>query len=373
MKKCKLLYFISEDEYFLTHKLSQALEAKKNNFEVSVVTKFSNFNKKIKSYGFKTYELNFDRKSLNFFSNLLSLFFFLKIIFKEKPDIIQSIALKPILYTSLISKLFTKTNFIFCVVGLGYLFLSKSNLNKIIKFIFFTLLKVFISKKNSLFIFQNEDDLNFFLKNSILKNIRYKIISGSGVDNKKFIQKNTKKVYDLILHSRLLIHKGIYELINALKDLKNKGLNIKLLILGNPDPHNLASIKYREIMEWQSQGLIIWKKRVTNVLPYLQKSRISILPSYREGLPKSLLEAASCGLPLIATDVPGCREICIENYNGLLVPARSSSHLSAAIERIVYDYKIQKKFGKNSIRLVKKNFSDEIISKEFLKLYKSLI
>ena len=126
MKKCKLLYFISEDEYFLTHKLSQALEAKKNNFEVSVVTKFSNFNKKIKSYGFKTYELNFDRKSLNFFSNLLSLFFFLKIIFKEKPDIIQSIALKPILYTSLISKLFTKTNFIFCVVGLGYLFLSKA-------------------------------------------------------------------------------------------------------------------------------------------------------------------------------------------------------------------------------------------------------
>ena len=112
---------------------------------------------------------------------------------------------------------------------------------------------------------------------------------------------------------------------------------------------------------------------MTNVLPYLQKSRISILPSYREGLPKSLLEAASCGLPLIATDVPGCREICIENYNGLLVPARSSSHLSAAIERIVYDYKIQKKFGKNSFRLVKNNFSDEIISKEFLKLYKSLI
>ncbi len=373
MKKCKLLYFISEDEYFLTHKLSQALEAKKNNFDVSIVTKFSNFDKKIKSYGFKTYELNFNRKSLNFFSNLLTLIFFLKIIFKEKPDIIQCIALKPILFASLISRLFTKTSFIFCVVGLGYLFLSKRKLDKIIKFIYLTLLKVFISKKNSFFVFQNKDDLKYFLNNSILKNIRYQIISGSGVDNKKFRQKNKKKVYDLILHSRLLIHKGIYELINALKDLKKKGLNIKLLILGNPDPHNLASIKDREIIKWQSKGLIIWKKKVTNVLPYLQKSRISILPSYREGLPKSLLEAASCGLPIIATDVPGCREICIENYNGLLVPARSSSHLSSAIERILYDYKIQKKFGNNSIQLVEKKFSDEIISKEFLKLYKSLI
>ena len=154
----------------------------------------------------------------------------------------------------------------------------------------------------------------------------------------------------------------------ALKDLKKKGLNIKLLILGNPDPHNLASIKDREIIKWQSKGLIIWKKKVTNVLPYLQKSRISILPSYREGLPKSLLEAASCGLPIIATDVPGCRECIIHNENGFIVEPQNAESLVEAINKFIQNPNMIKKMGLKSYQIVEEKFSNGKIFQQYLEL-----
>ena len=147
MKKFKLLYFVSEDEYFVTHKLAQALEAKKKNFNVVVLTKLNKFKKKIESLGIKTLDLNFDRKSINPISNFFLIVNLYNIIRKEKPDILQSNALKPILCSALISGFFKNISFIYCVVGLGYLFLKKNFSNKVIRKIYFFLLKTFIKKK----------------------------------------------------------------------------------------------------------------------------------------------------------------------------------------------------------------------------------
>ena len=108
--------------------------------------------------------------------------------------------------------------------------------------------------------------------------------------------------------------KGIFEIIDALKILRNKNINLKALILGDPDDKNRSTVTQNQLDLWVKENLIIWKSKVKNVIPFLQKSKISILPSYREGLPKGLLEAASCKLPLISTDVPGCREICKNNF-----------------------------------------------------------
>ena len=147
-----------------------------------------------------------------------------------------------------------------------------------------------------------------------------------------------------------------------------------MLILGNPDEKNRSSIKKEQINNWEKKKLILWKPRVKKVLPYIQKSKISILPSYREGLPKSLLEAASCELPLISTNVAGCREICVDNFNGILVKSKDYISLSRAIKRLVQSPNLIRKYGKNGRILVEKNFSTKIISKKFLKLYqKSLL
>ena len=145
------------------------------------------------------------------------------------------------------------------------------------------------------------------------------------------------------------------------------------MILGNPDIQNRTSVKVNLLKQWQSEKLIIWKGKKRNVLPYLQKSKIAVLPSYREGLPKNLLEAASCELPIITTDVVGCKEICRNNFNGQLVPAQNYIHLSKAIEKILNNPKLSNFYGKNGRKLVIEKFSTKIIIKKFLEVYNAFL
>ena len=128
-----------------------------------------------------------------------------------------------------------------------------------------------------------------------------------------------------------------------------------------------------QLHEWNDSNLIIWESRVSNVLPYLQKSKIAILPSYREGLPRSLIEAASCELPIISTNVPGCKEICIDKFNGYLVKPKDSMSLAEAIEKLVFNQRLMYNFGKNGRNLVIKNFENKVVSKKFREIYKSLL
>ena len=193
-KKYKLLYFVSEDEYFISHKIEQVRDALKNNIDVLVVTKFKKKEKQIIDAGFKTKHINFDRKSINPIKELLCIFKLITIIFKFRPNIIQANALKPILYVSLISNFLSKkTKIMLCVVGLGYLFIKKNKKNFLIKNIYILLIKFTLRKQNSMFVFQNNEDKKFFLSKNLLKNTSYKIIKGSGVDIEKFCSKKVKK------------------------------------------------------------------------------------------------------------------------------------------------------------------------------------
>ena len=145
------------------------------------------------------------------------------------------------------------------------------------------------------------------------------------------------------------------------------------MILGNPDKENPASVNVSLLEQWQNEKLIIWKGKRKNVLPYLQRSKIAVLPSYREGLPKNLLEAASCELPIITTNVVGCKEICLNNFNGQLVPAQNYILLSKAIKKVLNNPKLSSFYGKNGRKLVIEKFSTKIIIKKFLRVYKELL
>lgn len=369
-EKYKLLYFVSEDEYFISHKIEQVRDALKNNIDVLVVTKFKQKEKQILDAGFKTKHINFDRKSINPIKEFLCILKLVTIIFKFKPNIIQANALKPILYISLISNFLSKkTKIILCVVGLGYLFIKKSKKNFFIKNIYIYLMRFTLRKQNSIFVFQNNEDKAFFLKKKLLRNISYKVIKGSGVDIEKFCSKRVKKIYDIIFHSRLLYDKGFNEIVEALSILRKKKIYPKILILGDPDESNRSSVDKSIIISMVQKKICLWINKVDNVIPYLQKSKISVLPSYREGLPKSLLEAASCKLPLVATNVPGCRDICKNNFNGILVPKKDSKFLSKAIEKLLKNKALMSKYGENGRKLVKQQFSLKIISHQFMKIY----
>ena len=198
------------------------------------------------------------------------------------------------------------------------------------------------------------------------------IIKGSGVNTERFKNNKTKKVYDIIFHSRILYDKGFLELINAIRNLKKKR-EIKVLVLGDPDQNNRASVEINKLKQWEREELIIWKSKKINVIPFLLKSRVAVLPSYREGLPKTLLEAASCELPIISTNVPGCREICLDKFNGFLVKPKDSKSLAKAIEKLVSNQRLINKFGKNGRNHVIKNFANELVIKKFREVYKSLL
>ena len=198
------------------------------------------------------------------------------------------------------------------------------------------------------------------------------VIKGSGVETNYFKPKNVKKKYDVILHSRMLPQKAIYEYIESIKNI-NKKKNIKALLLGSPDNKNYASIGEVKLEKWNSEKIVEWVPFTENVRDYLNQSKICILPSYREGLPKSLLEAASCGLPIITTKVPGCKEICVDNYNGLLVETKNAESISKAIMYLLDNKNKREIFSKNSRKLVLKHFCVRKISKEFANLYLKIL
>ncbi|MAZ46147.1 MAG: hypothetical protein CMM98_01020 [Rickettsiales bacterium] len=372
MRKYKLLYFVSEDEYFLSHKIFQAKDALRNKFDVMIICNFTKHENRIRSEGFKTHNINFDRKSINPINNLICLLKLLNIIYTFKPNLIQCFALKPILISSIAGFFYKNIKVLCCVVGVGFLVINKSLFSNIIRKCYFFLLKVF-SMRNITYIFQNLDDLKLFEEKGVVKNKNVKIIRGSGIDTNFFKKGQTKKIYDLIFHSRILKDKGILEIISALKKLKKKKIILRTLILGDPDPKNFSSISLKKLNEWNDSNIIIWKPRVSNVLPYLQKSKVAILPSYREGLPRSLLEAASCELPIISTNVPGCKEICIDKFNGYLVKPKDSESLTQAIEKLVFNQRLINIFGKNGRKHVVKNFENKIVGKKFRETYKSLL
>ena len=223
MKKYKLLYFVSEDEYFLSHKIFQAKDALKNKFDVMIICNFTKYENKIRSQGFKTQNINFDRKSINPLNNINCLIRLLKIIHTFRPNIIQCFALKPILLTSMAVFFNKNIKVLCCVVGVGFLIINRTFFSDIIRGFYFFLLKKF-TMKNISYVFQNLDDLKLFKKKGILKNKNVKIIKGSGVDTSFFKKNKNKKIYDLIFHSRILKDKGIFEIICALKRLKKKKL-----------------------------------------------------------------------------------------------------------------------------------------------------
>lgn len=373
MKKNKLLYFVSEDKYFISHKIKHVLYAKKQGFDVLVVCKISKFYDNIKSKGIKVVGVDLNRKNLNPFSQINVIFELLKIIKSYNPDIIHNTALKPIIIGSLSALFFKKKCIVVnSFVGLGYLYINKNIKVNFLRFIINNLLKILLNKKNFYSVFQNKEDKELLLRKKILCSHNVFLIRGSGVDTNYFKPNKQIKKYDIILHSRMLIDKGIFEFIEAVKEVK-KTLDLKVLLLGSPDRENLASIKEEILKKWQSKKIVDWIRHKENVLKYLNQSKISILPSYREGLPKSLLESASCGLPIIATDVVGCKEVCIHNYNGILVEVKDSKSIVRAIKSLINNKKKRLLFSKNGRKLVLNNFCVNKISKQFTDLYLKIL
>jgi glycosyltransferase involved in cell wall biosynthesis len=374
MKEKKLLFLVSEDWYFWSHRVSLAQEAKKRGYKVIVATRVNRHGNQILDLGLHLIPIKMQRRSLNPLRELLAIKEIINIYRKEKPDIVHHVAIKPVLYGSIAAYIAGIRNIINAVTGLGYVFSSNSVKACLIRPFVTTGLAVLLNRKRSRLILQNKDDYYFFVRKRIINEDKICLIRGSGVDTHHFCRvSKASEVPVVILISRMSWQKGIGEFIEAARILKKEGLKARFVLVGDADPHNPAMIKPAQLKKWREEGVIEWLGYRDNTAELFSQSDVACLPSYREGLPKVLLEAAACGLPIVASDVAGCREIVRHQENGLLVPAKDAPALAKAIKHLIENPALRDKMGEQGRNLVIKEFAVEKVIDETIALYEELL
>ena len=369
----KLLFFVSEDHYFWSHRRIIAQTAYNKGWEIILVTQVNQYKEMILKAGFKLIPIKLSRSGMNPIKELKCLVRLYQIYRTEKPDIVHHVAMKPVLYGSFVSKLTRIKCVVNALAGLGYLFTSDKYTIRMFKFFINLAFRWLLNQNNSALIIQNEDDISLLSKNVVDKK-RIFLIRGSGIDLQQFCVK-PEPITDkpvICCATRMLKHKGIVELINAAKLLNKRGIKFILQLIGAPDFLNPSTITNDMLQEWNKEVFIEYLGFQNNIASFLQKSHVVALPSYREGLPKTLLEALACGKPIVTTDVPGCRDVVENGVNGFLVPPKDSVKLADAIQLLVLDKNLREKMGKASRELAI-DFRQEKIVDQTMQLYQRLL
>ena len=374
----KLLFNLTEDWFFCSHFLDRALCAKKAGYSIYVIAKNNKYKENIEGNGMKFMPVPFNRKSIN---PLYEFYILLRITYLYlliKPDIVHHVAAKPIIYGSIAAKICKVKSVINAPVGMGYVFSSDTTKAKILKPILKFFLKILLNShhgfnRRNKVIFENYDDLNYFIDMGALTPENACVIRGAGVKlNKNISFKNNREIPTIALVARMLKDKGIYEFVAAVRKLKSQKINARFLLVGDIDPLNPTSLKKETLINWDSQKVIDWLGWIDNVGDILKKTDILCLPSYREGLPKALIEGASFGLPIVTTDTVGCRDVVQDGVNGFLVPVKNIEELSNKLAILINDKDLRDKMGKESLKIVSSKFSSKIINEKTLKVYNEL-
>ena len=369
-----IVYFVSEDWYFCSHRLPIARKALKDGFKVVVITKVSKHRDVIESEGFELVPIGINRGGMDLFFELRTISTLYSYYKKYNPDIVHHVAIKPVIYGTLVARLIGSIKIVNVMAGLGFIFISNKKKVKLLRLFIHRLFRFLFDNKNGQLILQNKDDLDYFTKNKLVKKDQVTIIRGSGVDIKKFIPvEECIGIPIVMLASRMLWDKGVGEFVEAAKILKQEGVEARFVLVGKNDSENPASISNSQLNDWNELDTVEWWGDKTGMHKVLAQSSIVCLPSYREGLPKVLLEAASCGRAIIATDVPGCREIVHNGENGILVQLKNANSLASAIKELINNPEKRKIMGTNGRRLVENEFSEETIVFQTLKVYQELL
>ncbi len=373
MSKKKILIVVNVDWFFLSHRLDIAKKAISEGYEVSLLTTNTGLKETIEKYGIKFYDILIQRSGTNLISELM-LFYKLFSAYKDiNPDIIHQITLKPIIYGTFISKFINKKSLVInAVSGLGFVFIN--NNNYILKNILSKLMRFSFNRKNVSFIFQNNDDYLELLNSKIISNKnKINFIKGSGVDLSKyyFAKPNIDNIIKVLFPSRMLWDKGVKELKEATEILKPAYLDkIQFILCGDIDK-NKSSVTKEFLEDWSDGKYVNWIGYQENMIEIFSNSDIVVLPSYREGLPKALIEACAIGRPIITTNAIGCKDCVEDGKNGILVKIKSGIDLANAIEKLVLDSNIRLIMGIESRRKAELEFDiNHVIDKHIL-IYKN--
>lgn len=373
-RRPKLLFFVSVDWFFCSHFLSRAVAARNAGFDVLVLTHVAEHRHVIEAAGLRLIPLEIDRRTLNPVAGLITLFRILRVFRTERPEILHHVALKPILLGSLAAHFCRSSKVLNAVVGGGYLFTSKKIAIRYLRPLFKAALRLLVNANGAKVVFENPDDLNTFVIEGYVRRQDAVLIRGAGVDPRHYRHVSSVTAVPIVLlAARLLWDKGIGEFVEAARILRKEGVKARFVVVGGVDPGNRASIDKDTLGVWRNEGVVeLWGFR-TDMPEVLAQASIACLPSYREGLPKVLLEAMATGLPCVTTDVPGCREAVRHGDNGLLVPARDPRALAQALDKLIQDSSMRERMGARGRERVEKEFSSDLVIRETLALYQKML
>lgn len=371
-KAPRLLYVVTEDWAFLSHRLPMARAAREAGFEVHVATRVNDGAAAIENEGFILHPIPFARGSLYPIATFSTIAALRRVHREVKPALTHHVALQACVL-GMLATLGQSTACINAFIGLGYSFTSDSAKARVVRTCVGAMLRFLMNRKNCIALVQNPDDREALLLLGIPRD-RIALIPGSGVDVKRFTplaEPDAPPTFGFV--GRLLDDKGIRTLIAAHRLLRARMSDVRTLIAGTPDPANPASVSEAEAKSWNEQPGVAWLGHVRDIPGFWAQAHVAVLPSRREGIPMALMEAAACGRALIASDVPGCRELVLHDQNGLLFPVDDATALANAMERLAADPQLRARYALAARSRVVNQFAASIIACQIVALYHSIL
>lgn len=370
----KIIYLATVDWFFCSHFLERAVAARAAGYEVMVITHIQHERERMAQLGLRVVALDMGRRSVNPLAALVTLWRLTALYRAESPSLVHHIALKPILIGSLAARFAGIRGVVNAVVGMGFAYSSSHWLAKLLRPMITMVLKRLLNPPGSRVVFENQDDLESSVALGTVRRRDAVLIRGAGVQPQtQSIDRASHDVPVVVLVARMLWDKGIQEYVTAARILRRQGVKVRCLLVGGVDHGNRATIDENTLLRWSVDGVVEWLGFRSDVVELLSRADIACLPSYREGLPKSLLEAMAAGLPCVTTDVPGCREAVRHADNGLLVPAGDPMALAKALRQLIEDPAMRASMGARGRERVQQEFSSQHVIAQTLALYKTVL
>jgi len=359
----------------VSHRLHLAETAIAAGYQVALLSRISHHRALIEASGVEVIDWSLNRSSRNPFLELHSIWKLYIALRKFSPSIVHAVALKPVLYSALACWLAGVHARVFALAGLGFVFSSRKSLARLLRPAVKLAYRCAFSGRFTRLILQNSDDKATLMTAGVIAVERIRLIRGAGVDTSAFSpQAEGSGVPLVVLPARMLWAKGVGEFVDCARSLKKKGIPARFVLVGEPDQQNPESVPMAQLADWVKEGTVEWWGHRDDMPDVLRQATVVCLPSsYGEGLPKVLLEAASCGRPIVTYDVPGCREIVIDGVNGILVPVKNIQALVVALEILLCDSELRRRMGRSGRQSVLKEFSQERVAAETMRVWAEVL
>ncbi|MFC5569106.1 glycosyltransferase family 4 protein [Lysobacter yangpyeongensis] len=375
----KFMFFANTDWYLYNFRLSTALHLKEQGAEVVMLSPPGPFGERFAEHGIRWLTLPMERASLNPAREVTTLRHMVRVLSDERPDLLHNFTVKCAVYGAIAARISRVPAVVNAVAGLGYVFTSDALLARALRPVVKVLMRGALGGSNSRLVLQNPDDAATFVSSRLVPQSHIRLIRSSGVDTSRFApqpgERRSDRPLRILLAARLLWEKGVQEYVDAAALVRSRGRNMEFLLAGAPDPGNPRSVDAQQVEQWVREGLVTWLGHVEDMPELLRSVDVMALPSYyREGVPKSLIEGAACGLALVTTNLPGCREVVTRHgIDGLHAEPRDAASLAELLLRLDDDRELLRRLGEEARNRALNEFDERLVIHRTLEVYRELL